>query len=168
MILLVAVPLTVFISVLQVAAAPSFTYLTVHPDLYVPWLCCWATIRGRDETLVLTGVAGLSLGLLAPEPLGASLLALLPIAVATSVVDLTALPSRYFITLGMTLIAGLLYPVLLAGMSYLGGDTLGPPLGLLRIAPRVAILDMVTAALWYWPLRLAFAHRSHAGRFRRA
>jgi len=163
--LVLAVPATVFLAVLQVSAAPSFTWLGVHPDLLVAWIGCWAMIRGRDETIVLTGVAGLSLGLLAPEPLGASLLALMPLCLVVLATDLPALSRGFPLTLAIVFVAGLLYPILLAIAGLAGGDSFGPPLGVLRIAPRVAILDVATAALLYWPLRPAGRRRKRVTRF---
>jgi|SRR5579883_1848498 rod shape-determining protein MreD len=168
MIYWLAVPATVALAVLDVSAAPSFTWLGVHPDLIVPWLGCWATIRGQQETTVLVAVAGLSLGLLAPEPLGAALLALLPLAGFAALAEQRLVRGRYLFTLLVVLVAGTLYPLLLAVFGLLGGDSLGPPLVLLRIAPRAAMLDGVVAALWYWPLRLLVRRRAPLRGFGRA
>jgi hypothetical protein len=165
MIFYAAVPLTVFVVLLQVAAAPSFVYLGVHADLPVVWLTCWAAVRGRQEVLPLIAVAGFGLGLLGREPVGASLLALLPIAALAFGLDLHAGPGKYLLTLAAVIVAGVAFNVVHALASVAGGDSIGSPIDILRVAPRAALLDVLTAALWYWPMRLVFRRRLPARQF---
>ncbi len=160
MIYYAAIPLTLLVVVLQVAAAPSFNLLGVHADLPLVWLSCWAAIRGRDETMLLIPVAGLGLGLLGREPFGASLLALLPVLAIGWLEDGNTGRERFLTTLLMVFIAGFLYSVIHAAASFAGGEGLGPPLNVLRVAPRAGMLDLLTAALWFWPMRLVFGKRS--------
>jgi hypothetical protein len=163
-----AVPLTLLVVVLQVAAAPSFHLLGVHADLPVVWLSCWAAVRGRQEAMLLIPLAGLGLGLLGREPLGASLLALLPVLAIGWLEDGRAGRGQFLTTLLMIFVAGFLYSVIHAVASFAGGEGMGPPLNVLRVAPRAAMLDVLTAALWFWPIRLVFGKRSRGGAFRRA
>jgi len=163
-----AVPLTLFIIVLQVAAAPSFTYLTVHADLVVVWLGCWAVIRGRNEVMVLIPVAGIGLGLLGREPLGTSLLALMPIAALAALYEMRPIRARFLTTIAIVFAASLLYTCIHALAGFAGGEPLGQPLDVVRVAPRAAVLDAMVAAVWYWPLRVLFSRRARGGEFRRA
>ncbi len=167
MIYYAAVPLTLLVVILQVAAAPSFNLLGVHADLPVVWLCCWAAVRGWEESILLIPVAGLGLGLLGREPLGASLLALLPVLAIGWLEDGRTGRGRFLTTLLMVFVAGFLYAVIHAAASFVGGEGLGPPLNVLRVAPSAGMLDVLTAALWFWPIRLVFGRRSRGGVFRR-
>jgi len=167
MIYYAAIPLTLFVVVLQVAAAPSFRIFGVHADLLVVWLGCWAGIRPRRETLVLLPLAGILLGLLGHEPIGASLLALLPVAGLALLYDVRLAHNRFLLALLIVLIAGMFYATIQAYAAILGGESLGALLDPLKIAPRAGMLDAVTAALWYWPMRLLLARRSRGMEFRR-
>lgn len=163
----VGAPLTALLVLLQVSAAPAFTYGGVHADLLVVWLGCWATVRGRQEAMPLIPVAGLGLGLLGGEPLGASLLALLPIIALAALCEASPLRGRFGAALVTVLAGSLCYTFIHAGASLAGGSGVGPPLNLLRVAPRAAILDTITAAVWFWPLRLACGRQVRGGEFRR-
>lgn len=161
------VPITLFVVVLQVAAAPSLTYFGVHADLVVVWLGCYAAVREQADVLPLIAVGGIALGLTGTEPLGASLLALLPIAGLAVLKGMLPAPSRFLAALGIVAVGGLLYTLLQPLAAVVAGEGLGPPLNLVRVAPRAAVLDALTAAVWYWPVRIAFLQRVSAG-FRRA
>jgi rod shape-determining protein MreD len=163
-----SVPLTLVVVVLQLAAAPSFSYLGVHPDLLVVWLACWAALRGTQEVLVLVAVAGCGLGLLGREPFGASLLALLPIAALAWLREQRGTKPSVLVAVLGALVAGVVYNLLQAAAAFAGGDPFGTPLDVVRVAPRAAVLDALIAAIWYWPLRLIFGRigRRQAGQFR--
>lgn len=162
-----ALPLTLLVALLQIGAAPSFVFFGVHPDLPVVWLCCWGVIRGRQEAMALIPVAGLALGLAGSEPLGASLLALLPVAGLAALVETSPARGRFLAAVAITGVCSILYTFVYAAAATAGGEGLGPPLNLLIVAPRAAALDMIVAALWCWPLRLAVGRRARAGSFRR-
>ncbi|HEY7295399.1 MAG TPA: hypothetical protein VH916_10170 [Dehalococcoidia bacterium] len=162
-----SVPLTVLIALLQIGAAPSFTFFTVHADLPVVWLCCWGVIRGRQEAMVLIPIAGLVMGLAGGEPLGASLLALLPVAALLAVAEASPARGRFVAAITITAVCSILYTSIHAAAAAAAGEGFGPPLNLLIVAPRAAVLDVITAALWFWPMRLAFGRRARAGSFRR-
>ncbi len=162
-----ALPLTLLVALLQIGAAPSFAFFSVHPDLPVVWLCCWAVVRGRQEAMALIPVAGLALGLAGSEPLGASLLALLPVAGLAALVEATPLRGRFLAAIAITAVCSILYTVVHALAGAAAGDGLGPPVNLLVVAPRAAALDMIAAALLFWPVRLAVGRRARAGSFRR-
>lgn len=168
MIYYASVPLTLTVVVLQLAAAPSFVYLGVHPDLVVVWLACWAALRGTQEVLVLTAVAGCGLGLLGHEPFGAALLALLPIAALAWLREQRGTKRSVLAAVLGALAAGMVFNLIQAAAAYAGGEPFGTPLDVLRITPRAAVLDAVTAAVWYWPMRLLFGRHSQAGQFRRS
>jgi len=123
-----AIPISIFIVVLQVAAAPSFTYLGVHADLPVVWLGCWAAARGRRELLPLVGVTGLALGLLGREPIGASVLALLPLAGLAVLDESPAIVGRFVTALLVVFVGGVMFAVIHALTSFAGGEGFGSPL----------------------------------------
>ncbi|HLZ69848.1 MAG TPA: hypothetical protein VKV26_08070 [Dehalococcoidia bacterium] len=163
-----AAPLTLLVALLQIGAAPSLVFFGVHADLPVVWLCCWGVIRGRQEVLALIPIAGLTIGLAGGEPLGASLLALLPVAALAALVEASPARGRFLTAIAITGMCSILYTFIHAGAASAAGEGLGPPLNLLLVAPRAAALDLITAALWFWPMRLACGRRPRAGSFRRA
>lgn len=165
----VTVPLTVFVVIVQITVAPSLRVFGVHADLAIVWLGCYAAVRpSAVDVLPLVLTAGLTLGLSGAEPFGASLLALLPLAGLVLAKDLVPLPSRYFAALLIVGVAGFCYALLQPLAAVAAGEGLGPPLNLVRVAPRAAIVDTLTALLWFWPVRLLFAARPTLGSFRRA
>ena len=163
----VAVPLTLFVVLLQVSAAPAFTYLGAHADLPLVWLSCWGVIRNGRGLVVLLAVSALGLGLLGHEPLGASLFALMPLLGLVKVAELRAQQSKFVLSLIVTLVGGLLFTVILAFASIIGGGHGASPAAIAGVAPRAAALDVVTAAIWFWPMWVAFAPRTTARGFRR-
>jgi hypothetical protein len=164
----ITVPLTLLAVILQITLAPSLRVLGVHADLAVVWLGCYAAARNSSsDTLPLILTAGVALGLSGAEPFGASLFALLPLAALLLAKDVVPVPGRFFVALLFVAVGALFYALLQPPAAALGGQSLGPPLNVLRIAPRSAIVDTLTAAVWFWPIRLVFAPRVALGSFRR-
>lgn len=164
----VTAPLTIFVVIVQITLAPSLRVLGVHADLVVVWLGCYAAARNSSlDTLPLILTAGVALGLSGAEPFGASLFALLPLAGLLLAKDLVPVPGRFFVALGFVAVGALFYALLQPLAAALGGQALGPPLNVIRVAPRAAIVDTLTAAVWFWPIRLLFMPRVTLGSFRR-
>ena len=164
----VTVPLTLLLVIVQITLAPSLRLLGVHADLVIVWLGCYAAVRNRSlDTLPLILTAGVALGLSGAEPFGASLFALLPLAALLLATDTVPIPGRFFVALGLVAVGALFYALLQPPAAALGGQPLGPPLNVIRVAPRSAIVDTLTAAVWFWPIRLLFMSRVALGSFRR-
>jgi rod shape-determining protein MreD len=163
-----AVPLTIAMVVLQMAASPAVSLLGVHADLVVVWLGCWAAIRGKEELMVLIPVAGIGLGLLGREPLGASLLALMPLAGLAALTELRIVRTGFTTALFVVFFGALCFTVVHAVAGLAGGEGTRSIVSSVRIAPRAAVLDSLTCLIWYWPMRLVFKRRTYAGQFRRA
>ena|SRR5579875_3923902 len=164
----VTAPLTLLVVIVQITTAPSLRVFGVHADLVIVWLGCYAAARNTSlDVLPLILTAGLALGLSGAEPLGASLLALLPLAGLTIAKDLLPSPGRFIAALLLVGVGGLFYALLQPLAAAAAGQGLGPPLNLVRIAPRAAIVDTLTAVVWFWPIRLLFVQRPALGSFRR-
>jgi hypothetical protein len=165
----ITIPLTVFVVIVQLTVAPSLRVLGVHADLAIVWLGCYAAVRpSAADVLPLIMTAGLTLGLSGAEPFGASLLALLPLAGLVLAKDIVPLPSRYIAALIIVGVGGFCYTLFQPLAAVAAGVGLGPPLNLVRVAPRAAVVDTLTALVWFWPIRLLFAARPTLGSFRRA
>lgn len=120
----IAVPLMLFVVLVQTASLPMFSVFGTHPNLVLILLASWAVVRGQEEALVLIPLAGLSLGLLDSHPLGLHLLAFVPLALLLLVHDLRLVEAHFLMALAIVLAATLAYEGVFLVVLRLTGETL--------------------------------------------
>ena len=108
----IAFAVALFLSILSVSAMPYVKVLGVTPDFVLIFAVCWAVIRGQDEALIVVPVAAVSRDLMTSDPLGTSLLAMIPIVIFAAAVRMRALDSA-----AMLFLASLVLPILAMGIS---------------------------------------------------
>ena len=146
-------PLAVTIVLFQVAAAPYFPLMGATANPLVALLMCWAMVRGPRETMVLIPLTAVFKDLITNDPVGVSLLALLPVVPLAAVRERHLTQSEFAPTVVMVGVASLCYHlVYMVTLASLGEDVpwLQSPL---RVLLPAALLDAVLTPLFYLPLR---------------
>lgn len=154
---LLFVPLVLFVALGQVAAAPYFPLLGVTANPLLVLLMCWAMVRGSGETMVLIVLAGTFKDLITTDPVGASVIALLPIVPLAAIRERWPTESEFVPTLAAVAVASLSYHLLYMMILTAVGD--GPPW--LQTPTRVllpaALLNALITPIFYLPVRWATA-----------
>ena len=152
---LLFVPLILFVALAQVAAAPYFPLLGVTANPLLVLLMCWAMVRGPKETMVLIPLAGIFKDLITSDPVGASVLALLPVVPLAAMRERWPTESEFVPTLAVMAVASLSYDLLYMMVLTAVGD--GPPW--LQTAVRVilpaALFNALLTPIFYLPVRWA-------------
>jgi len=152
---LLFVPLVLFVALGQVAAAPYFPLLGVTANPLLVLLMCWAMVRGPRETMILIPVAGIFKDLITTDPVGASVIALLPIVPLTAVRERWPTESELVPTLAAVAVASLSYHLLYMMVLTAVGD--GPPWlqSPLRVVLPAALFNALITPIFYLPVRWA-------------
>jgi len=148
-------PLAMTVVLLQVAAAPSFPLMDVTANPLLVLLTCWAMVRGPRETMVLIPLTAVFKDLITNDPVGVSVLALLPIVPLAGIRERHLTQSEFVPTVVVVVVASLCYHLAyMVVLTTLGEDVpwLESPL---RVLLPAALLDAVLTPLFYIPLRWA-------------
>ena len=137
---------------LDVSLAPGATFLGGRPSLVLVLVGLWAALRPEAEVMVLAPVAGLLLGLLGNEPLGASVLALAPIVLLGLSQRPRATERRFLFSVLLVVTGTLAYALVYTLVARLWHAPAPFSLGAVREVTLVALLNGVLAAVLYWPL----------------
>jgi rod shape-determining protein MreD len=161
-------PLAMTAALLQVAAAPYFPLAGATANPLLVMLMCWAMIRGPRETMVLIPLTAVFKDLITNDPVGVSMLALLPIVPLAAIRERHLTQSEFVPTVVVVAIASLCYQLIyMIALTALGEDIpwLDSPL---RVLLPGALLDTVIAPLFYIPLRWATTLTESRARLRMA
>lgn len=146
-------PLAMTVVLFQVAVAPYFPLLGATANPLLALLMSWAMVRGPRETMVLIPLTAVFKDLITNDPVGVSVLALLPIVPLAAVRERHLTQSEFVPTVVVVAVASLCYHlVYMVVLASLGEDV--PWLqSLLRVLLPAALLDSVITLLFYLPLR---------------
>ncbi|KPK47885.1 MAG: hypothetical protein AMJ77_01690 [Dehalococcoidia bacterium SM23_28_2] len=152
---LLFVPLILFAALAQVAAAPYFPLLGVTANPLLVLLVCWAMVRGPEETMALIPVAGIFKDLITTDPVGASVLALLPIVPLAAIRERRPTESEFLPTLAVVAAASLSYHLIYMIVLTAVGD--GPPWlqSPVRVILPAALFNALITPIFYLPVRWA-------------
>lgn len=154
-------------ALLDLTAVPAFRFFGAHPSLSVAIIAVWAVLRRREEAMVMAPAAGLTLGLLGNEPLGASILGLAPVVLLAAMRNPEMTEGRFSIAIGVALAGAAVYVFMVAVLTAIAGKLAPEPLPLLRQMAGTALLTAPLTAMLYLPLvRIAWQPHLH-GDFRR-
>jgi rod shape-determining protein MreD len=148
-------PLAMTVVLLQVAASPYFPLRGATANPLLALLMCWAMVRGPRETMVLIPLTAVFKDLITNDPVGVSVLALLPIVPLASVRERHLTQSEFVPTVAVVAAASLSYNIVyMVVLASLGQEVtwLQSPL---RVLLPAALLDTVLTPLFYLPLRWA-------------
>jgi rod shape-determining protein MreD len=147
-------PLAMTVVLFQVAAAPYFPLMGATANPLLALLMCWAMVRGPREAMVLIPLTAVFKDLITNDPVGVSVLAMLPIVPLAAVRERHPTQSEFVPTVVVGAVASLCYHlVYMVVLTSLGGNVpwLQSPVEVLLPA---ALLDAVLTPLFYLPLLL--------------
>ncbi len=152
---LLFVPLILFVALGQVAAAPYFPLLGVTANPLLVLLMCWAMVRGPREAMILIPLAGIFKDLITSDPVGASVLALLPVVPLAAMREQWPTESEFVPTVAVVAAASLSYDVLYMMVLTAVGD--GPPWlqSPLRVLLPAVLVNALITPIFYLPVRWA-------------
>jgi rod shape-determining protein MreD len=146
-------PLATTVVLLQVAAAPYFPLMGATANPLLVLLMCWAMVRGPREAMVLIPLTAIFKDLTTNDPVGVSLLALLPIVPLATVRERHLTQSEFVPIVVVVAAASISYHlVYMVALTSLGEDipwAQSP----VRVLLPAALLDAVLTPLFYLPLR---------------
>jgi rod shape-determining protein MreD len=147
------VPLAMTVVLLQVAAAPYFPLMGATANPLLALLMCWAMVRGPREAMVLIPLTALFKDLITNDPVGITVVALLPIVPLAAVRERHLTQSEFVPIVVVVAVASISYHlVYMVVLTSLGEDIpwVQSPL---RVILPAALLDAVLTPLFYLPLR---------------
>ncbi|MCJ7510832.1 MAG: rod shape-determining protein MreD [Dehalococcoidia bacterium] len=149
------VPLILFVVLAQVATASYFPLMGVAANPLLVVLMCWAIVRGPKETMVLIPLAGIFKDLISSDPVGTSVLALLPIVPLAAMRERWPTESDFLPTLAVVAMASLCYHLLYMMVLTAVGD--GPPWlqSPTRVLLPAALFNALLTPIFYLPVRWA-------------
>jgi len=146
-------PLAMTVVLLQVAAAPYFPLMGATANPLLVLLMCWAMVRGPREAMVLIPLTAVFKDLITNDPVGITVLALLPIVPLAAVRERHLTQSEFVPIVVVVVVASISYHlVYMVVLTSLGEDIpwFQSPL---RVILPAALLDAVLTPLFYLPLR---------------
>ena len=152
---LLFVPLILFVALAQVATAPYFPLLGVTANPLLVLLVCWAIVRGPTETMVLIPLAGAFKDLITTDPVGVSVLALLPIVALATIRERRPTESEFLPTLAVVAVASLSYDLLYMMVLTAVGDGPSWLQSPTRVLLPAALFNALLTPIFYLPVRWA-------------
>ena len=152
---------------LDLTLGPGLRAFGAQPSLTVAVVTVWAVLRRRQEAMVLAPAAGLMLGLLGNQPLGAAVMALAFVVLLGTLRDPNVAEGRFRATLAIAAAGSAAYVVLIAIATLLTGRRLPAPDVITRAVAGTVLLTIPLAAVLYWPVARAAWQPRIRGQFRR-
>lgn len=155
------------VALLDLTLLPSMRVFDAHPSAAVATVAVWSVLRRREEAMLLAPAAGLMLGLLGNEPLGASILGLAPTVLFATRRDPAAPDGRFTAVVRAACLGTVAYTLTLAVLLAVLRDVPLAPLALARQMVVTAALTALLAGMLYWPVARVAWQAHLPGRFRR-
>jgi hypothetical protein len=154
-----ALPFMLLAALLQIALAPTLSLLGGHADLLLVVAAGWALVRSPQEAMLAAPPAALLEGLLGAGPIGTPILILLvPISIALWLRSGGAVP-RLPSVMTVIAISSIAALVLDLVIQFLGGARGFDLAGFGGVLIGATVLNVLIAALLYWPLKIARPHK---------
>jgi rod shape-determining protein MreD len=142
-----------FLAMLGVSAMPYVRVLGITPDFVLIFAACWAVVRGHEEALVVTPLAGLAHDLTGSDPLGTAVLAMAPVAWLAAAVRLRSVDSQFLPTVVVVGSGSLLYSVISMTVLAGTGQNVDWVQGALRVVIPFAVVNALFTPILYLPVR---------------
>jgi len=145
MALLVLIPVSVLLVILQTAVLPSFALVDARVDLALLLVVAWALTGRVVQAMILSLVAGLLLDLLSGVPLGISAIALMAAANVATLAQGRLWRAHQFAALGAMLLATVTFYAILGVVILLIHPGTDPAVSLARIILPATLLNLALA-----------------------
>lgn len=138
----------------------SFSLWGGHLSASAALVAIWAVLRTREETMALTPLCGLGLGLLGNEPVGASLIGLAVVALLGWLRNPESAEGRFIHAMGVALCGTLLYVAIRSFVTGAVDQALPNAVSIVRATIGSAFLTVPLAGMVYLALvRIAIQPR---------
>jgi len=161
-------PLAMTVVLFQVAAAPYFPLMGVTANPLLVLLMCWAMVRGPREAMVLIPLTAVFKDLITNDPVGVSVLALLPVMPLATVRERHPTQSEFVPTVVVVALASLCYHLIYMVVLTSLGENVSWLQSPVEVLLPAALLDAVLTPLFYLPLRLVTTVTESQARLRMA
>lgn len=130
-------------------ALPTPGLLGAPADIALVLVIVWSYVRRPEEAIAIAVVGGFATDLLSSQPLGVSVLALLPAALAGGFREARVLDTDWVSTMAVTLVATIVYHLILLTLLTMAGTA--PPIGeaMREVALPAALVNALLAPLFY-------------------
>lgn len=149
-----------FLSVCAVAVMPHIRLLGVTPDLVLILACCWAVIRGEEESIVGIPVIAVIRDLVSSDPVGTSLLAMAPVVLMAAAARQRPIESAFLPVLAVVAAGSLVFEIVHATILSATGQPIDAGYLLLRVAMPAAVVNALFTPIIYLPVRWLSPARS--------
>lgn len=161
------VALGALVAILDISAGSTVRAFGGSPSVAVALLAVWGVVRPREEALLIAPAAGVTLGLLGQGPLGAPLLALLPVVLLGAIRAPEASGRRLTAVVLIAITGAVINAAVLTGVDLIAARQSPPPIAAVSALVGAALLTAPVALLIYC-LVARFAWQPRApGEFRR-
>ncbi len=146
-------PLAMSVVLFQVAAAPYFPLMGATANPLMVLLMCWAMVRGPREAMALIPMAAIFKDLITNDPVGITILALLPIVPLSGIRERHLTQSEFVPIVVVVAVASISYNLIyMVALTSLGEDVSWAQ-SPLRVLLPAAVFDAALTPLFYLPLR---------------
>lgn len=142
------VSLAMTVVLLQVAAAPYFPLMGATANPLLALLMCWAMVRGPREAMVLIPLTALFKDLITNDPVGITVVALLPIVPLAAVRERHLTQSEFVPIVVVVAVASISYHLVYMVVLTSLGEDIPWAQSPLRVLLPAALLDTVLTPLF--------------------
>jgi rod shape-determining protein MreD len=145
--------LLLLMALVQTSVMPAFPVFGVAPNLVLALAVCWTIVRGRAEAMVVVPMAGVFLGIFGSQPLGVSMLAIMPVVLFAEVHALRLTPSNFLLTVAIVFLSSIVYEMVLLVALRLQGESAGWLPAFIRVVVPTGIVSVLFTPPVYWLVR---------------
>jgi len=145
-----ALLLLLMTALVQTSVMPAFPVFGVVPNLVLALAVCWTIVRGQQEAMVVVPVAGVCLGLFGSQPLGVTLLAMMPVVLFAELRALRLTPSNFLLTVAIVFLSSMAYETVLLVALRVEGETVGWFAAFWRVVLPTGIVSVLFTPPLYW------------------
>lgn len=149
----IAVAIAFLLAMFSVSAMPFVKVLGVTPDLVLIFAVCWAVVRGQEEALFVVPAAGFMRDLTTSDPLGTSVLALIPVVLLAAAVRMRALDTDFVPTVAVVAVSSLTYGIISTSVLAVTGQNIVLSDALIRVILPSMIVNALFSPIIYLPVK---------------
>jgi rod shape-determining protein MreD len=149
----VAITTAFFLAILSVSAMPYVKILGVTPDFVLIFAVCWAVVRGQDEALIVVPAAGFIRDLTTSDPVGTSVLAMIPIVLFAAAIRFRTIDSEFPPAIVVTVLASVTYGIISMAVLAATGQHIDLFDALVRVVLPSAVVNALFCPIVYLPVR---------------
>ena len=149
----IAVAVAFLLAMFSVSAMPFVKVLGVTPDLVLIFAVCWAVVRGQEEALFVVPAAGFIRDLTTSDPLGTSVLALIPVVLLAAAVRMRALDTDFVPTVAVVAVSSLTYGIVSTSVLAVTGQNIVLSDALIRVILPSMIVNALFSPIIYLPVK---------------